>query len=254
MTNIILLVKDRVRLTEQCLRTLYEETPRDQFNLVIVDDGSWPETAQILARYSRRDNCEVVTFLRSVGIVGFLRNVGVWTSERYFGRGDYLCLIDNDIAMLHDWLPKMIEALDHVWTGADDTADTYKVLGGYRHPFHGVNHTSALVGMGRPDTTVEETDAVAGYMHFMKWSTWDDFGPYDQHAKGVCQSEDFAFCQAVKRGNPVRGVEQTFADIVNGKVGYIHPPVIANCGITNSEGKPAIGSESFPRIAGLIYE
>ena len=31
-------------------------------------------------------------------------------------------------------------------------------------------------------------------------------------------------------------------------------PQIANCGITNSEGKPAIGSEQFPRVKGLIYE
>ncbi len=243
MTNIILLVKDRPRLTEQTLRTLYEETPRDQFNLVIVDDGSWPETAQILSRYSRRDNCEVVTFLRSVGIVGFLRNVGVWTSERYFGRGDYLMTIDNDISFLNSrWLSTMIDALDHVMQYPDGKEDGryYSILGGYRHPHHGINHTAKLVGMGQPDITVEETDAVAGYMQFMRWATWDLHGPYDQHAKGVCQSEDWAICQSIVQSK--------------GCVGYVHPPVIANCGITNSEGKPAVGHAEFPRIPGLIYE
>lgn len=243
MTNIVLLVKDRPRLTEQTLRTLYEETPRDQFNLVIVDDGSWPETAQILARYSRRDNCEVMTFLRSVSIVGFLRNVGVWTSERFFGRGDYLCTIDNDIAFLHDWMLKMIDAMESL-------PSTVKMLGGYRHPFHGVNATWGLPHSRK----FEETDAIAGYMHFMEWSIWDSFGPYDQHAKGVCQSEDFAFCQRIKESRSEGGSYEDPNPLLGYTVGYIHPPVIANCGITNSEGKPAIGHEQFPRIPGLIYE
>ncbi len=225
MTNVCMIVRDRPRLTEQTLRTLYEETPRDQFTLTVCDDGSWPETAQILARYSRRDNCEVVTFLRSVGIVGFLRNVGVWTSERYFGRGDYLCLIDNDIAFLNKWLKRMVAAYT-VQVG---------VLGGYQHPFHGPRIEQPSI----TTPSVIYTDAVAGYMHFMNWRTWDEFGPYDQHAKGVCQSEDFAFCQKILKEHST--------------VAYIHPPVIANCGVTNSEGKPAVGSESFIRYPGLIY-
>jgi glycosyltransferase involved in cell wall biosynthesis len=242
MTNIVLLVKDRPRLTEQTLRTLHEETPRDQFNIVCVDDGSWPETSQILSRYSRRENCEIVTFLKSVSVVGFLRNVGAWTSERFFGRGDYLCFIDNDIAFLDGWLPKISEALDHVLVHPDGKEDgrQFGILGGYRHPHHGVNHRTGLMGMGLPTIHVEETDAVAGYMHFMRWQTWDLHGPYDQHAKGVCQSEDWAICQSIVQAK--------------GHVGYVHPPVIANCGLTNSERNPAVGHESFVRYPGLIYE
>jgi glycosyltransferase involved in cell wall biosynthesis len=238
MTNVILLVKDRPRLTEQTLRTLYEETPRDQFNLVIVDDGSWPETTQILSRYSRRDNCEIVTFLKSVSVVGFLRNVGAWTSERFFGRGEYLCFIDNDLAFLPNWLTRMQTALDYTLLYPDGKEDgrRYSILGGYRHPHHGINHTSN----GSAIETVEETDAVAGYMHFMRWATWDLHGPYDQHAKGVCQSEDWAICQSVRQEK--------------GVVGYVQPPTIANCGLTNSERNPAVGHESFMRYAGLIYE
>ncbi len=227
MTSIVLLVKDRPRLTEQTLRTLYEETPRDQFNLVIIDDGSWPETAQILARYSRRDNCEVVTFLRSVGIVGFLRNVGVWTSERFFGRGDYLYLSDNDIVFRDGWHNYLTGMYRH---------GNVKVLGGYRHPFHGVNGEQGFSSWGK----IEETDAVAGYSMLMSWDVWDKYGPFDQHAKGVCQSEDFAFCHKITQDG--------------GKVGYSIVPQIYNCGITNSEGKPAIGHEQFPRVPGLVYE
>lgn len=228
MTNIVLLVKDRPRLTVQCLNTLYENTSRDQFTLTVMDDGSDLETTEIIGKHSRYvSNMRVIVLEQSIGIVGWLRNVGASASERYFGRGEYLCFIDNDIAFRANWLQKMIHSMEclppHV-----------KLLGGYRHPFHGVN------AKWEPPASVEETDAVAGYMHFMEWVTWDTYGPYDQHSRGVCQSEDFAFCQKIVKDG--------------GKVGYIHPSVILNCGITNSENKPAIGSEQFIRVEGYIYE
>lgn len=227
MVNIVLLVKDRPRLTEQCLRTLYDNTPQDQFNLIIMDDASTTkETVDAYGRYAvsvYSNNIRVIQLSQSIGIVGWLRNVGASASERYFGRGEWLCFIDNDIAFLPNWLPKMIAVMQ--------SEHPPKVLGGYRHPFHGVNVER---------NGWQETDAVAGYMHFMTWGTWDKYGPYDQHAKGVCQSEDFAFCQKIIKDG--------------GKVGYIYiRPVILNCGITNSEGNPAVGSEHFIRVPGYVY-
>lgn len=227
MTNIVLLVKDRPRLTSQCLKTLYENTPNDQFNLLVMNDGSMVPTVDELGGYVDHDNFRCITMNRSIGIVGWLRNVGASASERYFGRGEWICFIDNDIAFLPNWLPKMIAVMQH--------ESNPIVLGGYRHPFHGPQLDIEAGRFGW-----QSTDAVAGYMHFMTWDTWDKYGPYDQHAKGVCQSEDFAFCQKI------------IAD--GGKVGYIHPPVILNCGVTNSEGKPAVGSESFLRVPNYVYE
>ncbi len=229
--NICLLVKDRPNLTAQCLKTLYEPYPVPvsdlPFSLCIVDDGSRDETIDIIGDYVMiygTKNIQVIRIEQSIGIVGWLRNVGASASERYFGRGEWLCFIDNDIAFRPNWLQKMTFAAKS-WTPGPF------VLGGYQHPFHGTN---------KEWTSVHETDAVAGYMHFTEWSTWDKYGPYDQHAKGVCQSEDFAFCQKIVKDG--------------GKVGYIHPPVILNCGVTNSEGKPAIGSEHFIRVEGVLYE
>jgi glycosyltransferase involved in cell wall biosynthesis len=223
MTNVVMLVRDRPRLTEQCLRTLYETTPEDQFNLVIVNDGSGEDTYRLVLNYTaRKDNCRVVSLFDSIGIVGWLRNTGIQASERYFGRGSRLYLSDNDVAFTPHWLRE----IENCWCRSDA-----KVLGGYRHPFHQPN----LTRFG-----VDYTDAVAGYSMLIAWGTWDRYGPFDSHAKGVCQSEDFAFCQKIIKDG--------------GKVGYMREPVIAMCGITNSEGKSAIGSEHFPRIPGLIYE
>lgn len=232
MTNIVLLVKDRPRLTEQTLRTLCMHTDRAAYNVTVVDDGSWPETSKIISRYEGYSNLQIVTFLHSVGIVGFLRNVGVWASERFFGRGDYLYLSDNDVAFTPGWLDKMISAKENIKIAHGKGV---AILGGYRHPFHLFKQA-----VTEHEQTIDVTDAVAGYSQLMRWECWDLYGPFDQHAKGVCQSEDFAICQKItSKGN---------------FVGYIHPPVIHNCGITNSEGKPAIGAEHFPRVPGLIYE
>lgn len=233
MTNIVLLAKDRHRLTEQCLRTLYMNTPHDQFNLVTIDDGSWPETKRVIQGYHGYANHQIVTLQNSIGIVGFLRNLGAQVSEKMFGRGDWLYMSDNDVVFQPQWLDRMIDRLTF---GGDIGV---KVLGGYRHPFHGVLVDASTERMFQGEG-IECTDAVAGYSHLMSWATWDEFGPYDSHAKGVCQSEDFAFCQKIVK--------------TGGLVGYIEPPVIAVCGVTSTGGKPAVGHESIPRIPGLVYE
>jgi GT2 family glycosyltransferase len=194
------------------------------YTLTIVDDGSLPVTRKLLVD---RTNTVVCHFSRSIGILGFLRNIGTQVSEKVFGRGNWLCFLDNDVAVFEHWLANMIEIAS--CPGAH-------LLGGQRHPYHKPNQR-LVYATGR---CVEETDAVAGYSMFMSWDTWDRFGPFDANAKGIGQSEDWAFSQRVKKGG--------------GIVGYIHPPVLAHCGLTNTDSKPATGHEAFERFPGLIYE
>jgi GT2 family glycosyltransferase len=239
MVNIVLLVKDRPRLTDQALRSLYANTPQDQFNLLVMQDGSGPDVQDLMMRYRFRENCREIDLGASIGIVGWLRNVGASASERYFGRGEYLVQADNDLFFKRDWLSTMVQRMKF------SERYGFKVLGGYRHPFHGAiagYHPSYENGPSKESAWIEETDAVAGYMHFMEWETWDKFGPYDQHAKGVCQSDDFAYCRKI--------VDAGY------RVGYVNPPVIINCGLTNSEGKPAVGHEHFRvnTLENVIYE
>jgi glycosyltransferase involved in cell wall biosynthesis len=217
-----MLIRDRLRLTEQALDSIFNHTVPGQYTLTIVDDGS--QSAKIRS-IAGNEHTAVVRFSPSVSVLGFLRNVGAQISERVFGRGDWLCFLDNDVAVFEGWLGNMIEIAS--WPGSH-------LLGGQRHPYHKPNQRLVY---GR---CVEETDAVAGYSMFMSWSTWDRFGPFDANAKGIGQSEDWAFSQRVKNGG--------------GIVGYIHPPVLSHTGLTNSDGKPATGHEAFKRFPGLIYE
>ncbi len=222
MMNVVVLVKNRPRLTLQCLTTLVKHTDVE-WNAVIVDDGSKPETRDMLSLFGLRDNVAVLRNETSKGITGQARNLSCYWAEKYWGRGDFLYLSDNDVCFLPGWASMMVTVLDS-WKDL-------RVLGGARHPYH------------QPIATYpswQETDAVAGYSQLMTWHTWDTWGPLDAHAPGTCQSEDFKFCQEIR--------EDGF------KVGYLREPVLIDCGLTGTDGKPAIGWEVKPRMDGVLYE
>src|ERR1041385_4993045 len=117
MTNIIMLARDRPRLTDQALESIYNHTDPDEFNLTIMDDGSRKEIRVGSATDWRlwpkgRNPVKppmVVRFNESIAILGFLRNIGTQVSEKVFGRGDWLCFLDNDVAVFEHWLANMIE-------------------------------------------------------------------------------------------------------------------------------------------------
>lgn len=222
MINCVMLVRDRPKLTRQALHTFTQNTDVE-WSLTLIDDASQPETRDLLRSFAR--NTKNVALLRnetSKGITGQVRNLGVYWSERYFGRGSQLCLCDNDVAFLPKWASRMITALyGRIW-----------LVGGQRHPYHGVN---------KSDPPMQLTDAVAGYCQMMDWHAWDAAGPLDAHAPGVCQSEDFVFCRKI--------VEQH-----SGYVGYIDPPAVIHTGITRTDGSPAVGAEAMERISGVLYE
>ena len=71
----------------------------------------------------------------------------------------------------------------------------------------------------------------------MSWDTWDEFGGFDQHAKGVGQSEDFAVCQKVVKAGY--------------KVGYVSPPVLVVTGLTNTLGEKVPG---YGELKGMVPE
>lgn len=218
----------RPRLLEQTLRTLYWNTP--SFNLVVVCDGHGGIEGSEGLSDLMAINASVIA-ITPCNIVGRLKNLGAYWAEKHFGRGEWICFIDDDLCFEPYWLNRMKNAM---------TANNQlRILGGVRHPYHGVNDKHRYLDVER-GVDWDETDAVAGYCHFMRWSTWDKFGPYDANAKGTGQSEDYAICRKVVEAG--------------GAVGYIHPPVMAHCGITDSQGKRILGAELIEQVPGVIYE
>lgn len=226
--NIVMLAYERVKLTAQALDTLAAYTPRDLFNLTIVDDGSSWRVKEIadssFERYTKINvDWTILTIDRSKHITGQARNLGVYWAEKYWGRGDYLYLSDNDTYFMPGWLDKLTRA----WDIVEPLFPSYKLklLGGWNHPFLQPQQRLALTETYK----IALHDAIAGASQLMRWETWDKYGPLSANAPGVCQSEDWEFCQKIIKDG--------------GKVGSIYPRVVFNCGLTNSFGQKAVGED-----------
>lgn len=224
-TNIVMLVKDRPRLTEQTLRTLYQNTPKGAFNLTIVDDSSKLFVFEMADEWTRQqtsdEDLSIIRIVTSKGITGQARNLGVYWAEKYWGRGDWLCLVDNDLYFTPGWLDKL--------TGIAENTELagFRLWGGWNHPFlQSQKEYSSPTNKG---AILKTHDAVTGASQLMRWETWDKFGPLDAHARGVGQSEDWLFCQKIIKDG--------------GRVGSIYPRVVLNAGITNSFGQPSPGAD-----------
>jgi len=223
--NIVMLAHNRETLTRQALMTLYDNTPNDLFNLTFVDDGS-AITQKVNVPAEGSSNSCTLRIEDSKGITGQARNLGIYWAEKYWGRGDYLYLSDNDMYFTPGWLEKLIAASNEVclWK--------FAVIGGWNHPFLQPKSTEGTHGFSismSSGNSIWEHDAVAGASQLMRWSVWDKYGPLDAHAVGVGQSEDWKFCQDIIKDG--------------GRVGSVYPRVVLNCGITNSFGNPSPGAD-----------
>jgi len=233
MNNAVLLVYNRPLLTQQCLKTFFA-CSKLSWNLTIVDDGSDFQTREVIKQFVKQyaDWISVLHMGKTTKNTALLRNLGIYFSEHYFGRGEYLYTMDNDSYFTNSWDIKLIETLN--------AHERIKLIGPYRHPYH---HPNLTITTGNPAFIFQATDAVQGIGHLTTWETWDTYGPLSEHKGngfGTNQSEDYAFCRKI--------VDAGFL------VGSIEPEVVHNCGLTDSQGKPCIGSETMTRIEGIYYE
>lgn len=228
--NIIMLTRNRRKLFLQSMDTLYENTPNELYNLTVIDDQSTVEkqTAAneppLAEALTGSTNACSLRIGHSKGITGQARNLGVYWAEKYWGRGDFLYLSDNDLYFTPRWLEKLVDAFED-----PRCQPVLKLMGAWNHPFLQPTWKSGQW----PDKpiSVATHDAVAGASQLMRWETWDKYGPNDAHAPGVGQSEDWKFCQDIIKGG--------------GKVGSVYPRLAFNCGVTNSLGQPSPGADEM---------
>ena len=220
-TNITLLVHNRPRHTEQAITSLYQNTPNTSFNLVVVDDHSTEETADMLRNLEKLYGFYLsqLPWVEKPRGVGKSRNFAIGAVSDVYGQGSLLYCSDNDVYFEEGWLPTLI--------GNFEIAEQvgFKLLGGYCHPYQ--QSTKVYAGVG--DYGIHEKLAVGSLSWLMRWETWYEYGPLDSHAKGINQSEDVAFCNKVRESG--------------WKVGSVWPSLVINAGITGSFNKPCPGSD-----------
>lgn len=223
MINAVMLVKDRPELTKQAIETMFLNGNLDDIRLTVVDDGSRSVTRDILRDYTSHGiwKIAVIRVEPSRKITGLVRNIGVYFSEQYWGRGEFLYLADNDSYFLPGWLDVMLKA----WSWTEQNG--FVMIGGYTHPYHG-SLADLTISEG---LIIQEHHAIGGLSQMMRWATWDKYGPLDAHSVGVCQSEDWAFAQKIRKDGL--------------RVGALRPRQMINCGLTNSYGAASVGREEM---------
>ena len=103
-TSVILLCYNRVELTFQCLRSLLRETDLSETEIIVVNNASSDQTAEVLSYFE-----------------GYVRVVNIEVNDGYVGgnnagashaRGQYLVFLNNDTIVQPGWLPPLVETAD----------------------------------------------------------------------------------------------------------------------------------------------
>jgi len=214
VTNVTMLCANRPRLLKQALDSIGDLS---NATVTIRDAGMNKEVDRLAIRWCQLDvtRRELFSSSRKLG-TGPARNQVVASSAETFGRGDYLYLSDDDVCWTDpNWLAKLIDVYENMWSTG------YRVLGAYCHPF-----SQPVTWHG----SVYEVYALTSQSMLMRWSVWDEFGPFcDTPAGKVCQSEDVDFSNRIRAAGF--------------KVGVISPALLVNTGITNSFGEKIPGWE-----------
>jgi glycosyltransferase involved in cell wall biosynthesis len=207
---VILITKDRPKLFIQAINSLFENTPQELFDLIIVDDGSNVNTKSY-REYSFADHL-IFTNFKSPSIC---RNLGMEIAKRKGYK--YVYHSDNDMYFLPGWLEKCIDLKEN---------QGYKnltIIGPYCHPYLQENN-DILENKSKDFYTV---DANSGNSWFMETKDYLDYGLIEH--EGIMNSEDWEMCQRIRK-------DKKFCVALREKL-------VLHCGITNSRGEASVGAD-----------
>jgi glycosyltransferase involved in cell wall biosynthesis len=217
-TAIILITKNRQKLLKQTIRSLFANTPRASFDLIVVDDGS-DDVSYLLECNQAGMISDLV--LTNFGSPSRCRNIGAEIARK---KGyEFLYHTDNDMYFLPGWL-------EECHTIKNDN-NIIKIIGAYCHPFMQKNADESMLDdhfiKGVTFSEFETVDAVSGNSWFISTEDYFKYGLHE--TDGIMASEDWEMCQRIRKdGNFV--VRLT-------------PHKVLHCGITNSRGEASVGAD-----------
>jgi GT2 family glycosyltransferase len=106
LISIIICVYGQIELTEQCLLSLYTHPAGEEFEVVLVDNGSDPITKNRLLEWSRKySNLKVITNPENFGF-SLGNNIGFQYSQ-----GERVVFLNNDTEVSPEWLRSLVRPL-----------------------------------------------------------------------------------------------------------------------------------------------
>lgn len=102
--SIVIPVFNQLERTRQCLEALVDNTPGDLYEVILVDNGSTDGTAEFLSNLKGD-----VTVITNGTDLGFAKACNQGLEK---AKGEYVLLLNNDVAATEGWLEKLLAHLD----------------------------------------------------------------------------------------------------------------------------------------------
>ncbi len=107
LLNIILLTYNKLDCTKKCIENIYKYT--EDFNLIIIDNGSKENTKNFLKKLDKEHNNLIIQYNKeNIGIIKG-RNQGYEIGKKEFGDVDLVFFLDSDQMVLENWLESYME-------------------------------------------------------------------------------------------------------------------------------------------------
>jgi GT2 family glycosyltransferase len=103
--SIIIPTYNNLELTQNCLESIWQHTPRHLYELIVVDNGSQDATPPFLERLAASGRIRLIANEKNLGYAKAC-NQGARAA-----RGDYLLMLNNDTLVTPGWLDALIQAM-----------------------------------------------------------------------------------------------------------------------------------------------
>ncbi len=143
--DIVILTKNNLEDTKECLQYIYNNNAEDIFNLIIVDQCSTDGTQNFLVYFAKKyNNINISMEKENLGFAGGC-NKGAT-----LGRSEYILFLNNDALLGKDSLKRMLTALkegnmDAVGPISNQTGEIQKLC----EPYNALNYHEEMERVGR---------------------------------------------------------------------------------------------------------
>ncbi|MBQ7558304.1 MAG: glycosyltransferase, partial [Lachnospiraceae bacterium] len=146
MISVVIPARDRAEDTGRCVRSIFERSTYDNFEILIMDNGSTEkETADLYRELSEKDNIRI---LHDDGDFNYPRLNNEAVAE---AKGEYVLLLNNDTEVITpDWMEELLMYAQRPDVGAVGAKLYY--------PDHTIQHAGVVIGLGAHRT--------AGHVHY----------------------------------------------------------------------------------------
>jgi GT2 family glycosyltransferase/ubiquinone/menaquinone biosynthesis C-methylase UbiE len=190
--SIIIPVYNGWEMNYRCLRSILKNTHGVSYEVIIADDVSVDETANI------KDYIKNITVVRNETNLGFLKNCN---NAAKHARGAYIHFLNNDTQVTTGWLSSLTELLDN-------NPDIGMVGSKLVYPNGRLQEAGGIIwqdasgwNFGHSQSPeapefnyVKEVDYISGASIMLRKKTWDALHGFDEHfSPAYCEDTDLAF-------------------------------------------------------------